>query len=50
MQLGPNELSICNADAVVPIYGPNGWEKGPAYTAITQLKQGEPALEDIRFQ
>jgi hypothetical protein len=28
--LGPNELSICNVDAVTPLMGPNGLEKGPS--------------------
>ena len=27
---GPNELSICNVDAVTPLMGPNGLEKGPS--------------------
>ena len=48
--VGPNELSIRNPDAVVPIYGPHGWEKGMAYSAIAVLKGGEPALQDIRSQ
>ena len=48
--LGPNELSIRHADAVVPIYGPNGWDKGPAYNTISQLREGEPALQDLRTQ
>jgi hypothetical protein len=28
--LGPNELSICNVDAVTPLMGPNGLGKGPS--------------------
>ena len=27
--LGPNELSICNLEAVIPLMGPHGLEKGP---------------------
>ena len=27
--LGPNELSICNLEAVIPLMGPHGFEKGP---------------------
>ena len=27
--LGPNELSICNVEAVMPLMGPHGLEKGP---------------------
>lgn len=27
--LGPNEVSICNLEAVIPLMGPHGLEKGP---------------------
>lgn len=27
--LGPNELSICTVEAVMPLMGPHGLEKGP---------------------
>jgi hypothetical protein len=27
--LGPNEFSICNIEAVIPLMGPHGLEKGP---------------------
>ena len=43
---GPNELSIVDAEAVVPIYGSNGWEKDGVYTIVRHLKRGEPALQD----
>ena len=27
--LGPNEVSICNLETVIPLMGPYGLEKGP---------------------
>lgn len=27
--IGPNDLSICNLEAVIPLMGPHGLEKGP---------------------
>ncbi|KAF8802471.1 cytochrome P450 [Phlegmacium glaucopus] len=32
VRIGPNELSICNVDAVTPLMGPNGLEKGPFWS------------------
>ena len=36
--LGPNELSICNLEAVIPLMGPHGLEKGPCkFTGLDLL-------------
>nr|BAL05149.1 cytochrome P450 [Phanerodontia chrysosporium] len=47
VRIGPNELSICNVDAVLPLMGPNGLTKGPS-TIGQGLEQPIPSLVSIR--
>ncbi|KAJ3538505.1 hypothetical protein NM688_g6512 [Phlebia brevispora] len=46
VRIGPNELSICNADAVYPVLGAKGLKKGPFYTT-RQQPNGTTSLLNI---
>jgi hypothetical protein len=48
VRIGPNELSLCNIDAVIPLMGPNGLEKGPCKFTNLELFTFDPVLTEDR--
>jgi len=44
VRVGPNELSICNVNAVAPLMGPNGLEKGPFWSGRIPVQPVKPLV------